>query len=283
MTIAIIGTGNMGGAIVRGLIKSGACRPEDIICTAKTQTTLDRMREYDACIRTTTNNSEAVSEADVVMLAVKPWLIEQVMEEIRPALDLEKQVIVSVAAGVTLDKLATYAIPEYEVKVMNRICAEVVGEEPKPFNEPAIFRVIPNTAVEALCGVTFIAHQGASKEQVEQIKHLFAALGYALVVDEKQIPAGTALASCGIAFAMRYIRAAMEGGVELGFRPEEAARIVEHTVKGAATLLLDSGEHPEMAIDKVSTAGGITIKGLNAMENAGFTSSVIDGLKASMV
>ena len=283
MTIAIIGTGNMGGAIVRGLIKSGACRPEDIICTAKTQTTLDRVSEYNAGIRTTTNNSEAVSEADVVMLAVKPWLIEQVMEEIRPALDLEKQVIVSVAAGVTLNKLATYAIPEYEVKVMNRICAEVVGEEPEPFNEPAIFRVIPNTAVEALCGVTFIAHQGASKEQVEQIKHLFAALGYALVVDEKLIPAGTALASCGIAFAMRYIRAAMEGGVELGFRPEEAARIVEHTVKGAATLLLDSGEHPEKAIDKVTTAGGITIKGLNGMENAGFTSSVIDGLKASMV
>jgi pyrroline-5-carboxylate reductase len=100
-------------------------------------------------------------------------------------------------------------------------------------------------------------------------------------MDEKLIPAGTALASCGIAFAMRYIRAAMEGGVELGFRPEEAARIVEHTVKGAATLLLESGEHPEAAIDKVTTAGGITIKGLNAMESRGFTAAVIDGLKAS--
>jgi pyrroline-5-carboxylate reductase len=128
-----------------------------------------------------------------------------------------------------------------------------------------------------------IAHHGASDEQVEQVKGLFSALGYALVVDEKMLAAGTALASCGIAFAMRYIRAAMEGGVELGFRPEEAARLVEHTVKGAATLLLESGVHPEVEIDKVTTAGGITIKGLNAMERSGFSAAVIDGLKASKV
>ncbi|MBR4313014.1 MAG: pyrroline-5-carboxylate reductase [Bacteroidaceae bacterium] len=260
MTIAFIGTGNMGGAIVRGLIKSGTCLPEEIICTAKTQATLDKIRGYNACIRTTTNNSEAVAEADIVVLAVKPWLINQVMEEIHPKLKLNKQIIVSVAAGVTLKDLA-----------------EMAG------NDSTFFRVIPNTAVEALCGVTFIAHQGASQEQVDEVQRLFATLGYALVVDEKLIPAGTALASCGIAFAMRYIRAAMAGGVELGFRPEEAARIVEHTVKGAATLLLESCEHPEVAIDRVTTAGGITIKGLNAMEESGFTTAVIDGLKASMV
>ena len=258
MTIAIIGTGNMGGAIVRGLIKSGTCSPKEIICTAKTQATLDKVLEYDAHIRVTQNNAETVSSADVVMLAVKPWLIKQVMEEILPNID--KQIVVSVAAGVTLKDLVE------------------ISSKGLPF-----LRVIPNTAVEALCGVTLIAHQGASQEQVELIQNLFAALGYALVVDEKLIPAGTALASCGIAFAMRYIRAAMEGGVELGFRPEEAARIVEHTVKGAATLLLESGEHPEAAIDRVTTAGGITIKGLNAMEISGFTASVIDGLKASKV
>ena len=110
---------------------------------------------------------------------------------------------------------------------------------------------------------------------------MFATLGYAVVVDEKLIPAATALSSCGIAFAMRYIRAAMEGGVELGFRPDEAARIVEHTVKGAASLLLQNNRHPEVEIDKVTTAGGITIKGLNAMEESGFSTAVIKGLKAS--
>ena len=258
MTIAIIGTGNMGGAIMRGLIKSGSCRPEQIICTAKTEATLDRIREYDAHIGVCQDNAEAAAKADIVVLAVKPWLIGTVMEEIRPALD--KQTIVSVAAGVTLKDLA-----------------EMAGRE------LPTFRAIPNTAVEALCGVTFIAQRGATDEQAEEVRALFAALGYALVVEEKLIPAGTALASCGIAFAMRYIRAAMEGGVELGFRPEEAARIVEHTVKGAATLLLESGAHPEAEIDKVTTAGGITIKGLNAMEEAGFTAAVIEGLKASNV
>ena len=251
----------MGGAIVRGLIKSGTCLPEEIICTAKTQATLDKVREYNACIRTTLNNAEAVAEADIVVLAVKPWLIKEVMEQIQPALG--KQIIVSVAAGVALKDLAEMA-------------EALSGEKP-------LFRVIPNTAVEALCGVSFIAHHGASQEQVAEVQRLFEALGYALVVDEKLIPAGTALASCGTAFAMRYIRAAMEGGVQLGFRPDEAARIVEHTVKGAATLLLESGEHPEVAIDKVTTAGGITIKGLNAMEKSGFTAAVIDGLKASSI
>ena len=276
----------MGGAIVRGLIKSGTCRPEEIICTAKTMATLEKVREYDAGIRVSRDNAAAAAEADIIVLAVKPWLVEEVMEEIRPVLDLGRQVIVSVAAGITLHQLVRYVCPDYDDIEMIRVCAEAEEREPNlpdTFTEPIIFRVVPNTAVEALCGVSFIAAHGATAEQTEQIRLLFAALGYALVVDEKLIPAGTALASCGIAFAMRYIRAAMEGGVELGFRPEEAARIVEHTVKGAATLLLESGAHPEAEIDKVTTAGGITIKGLNAMEKAGFTAAVIDGLKASRV
>ena len=258
MTIAIIGTGNMGGAIMRGLIKSGTCRPEEIVCTARTEATLDNIRAYDKGIRTSRNNAAAAAVADIIVLAVKPWLIAEVMEEIRPC--LKRQLLVSVAAGIALHDLAQMTD-----------AGEVLP----------LFRAVPNTAVEALCGVTFIAQQGATEEQTECVRRLFAALGYVTVVDEKLIPAGTALASCGIAFAMRYIRAAMEGGVELGFRPEEAARIVEHTVKGAATLLLESGAHPETEIDKVTTAGGITIKGLNAMEKVGFTAAVIDGLKAS--
>ena len=292
MTIAIIGTGNMGGAIMRGLIKSGTCRPEEIICTAKTKATLDRIREFDDHIRVSQDNAAAAAQADIIILAVKPWLVEEVMEEIRPSLRKEKQMIVSVAAGVTLNRLAAMAeapspwadakgasvATTADLSAPRSSSNQLLDGERPPF---VIFRVVPNTAVEALCGVTFIASHGATDEQAGQIHQLFSALGYALIVDEKLIPAGTSLASCGIAFAMRYIRAAMEGGVELGFRPEEAARIVEHTVKGAATLLLESGAHPEAEIDKVTTAGGITIKGLNAMERAGFTAAVIDGLKAT--
>lgn len=260
MKLAIIGTGNMGGAIARGLIASGTWQAADLICTAKSDSGLARIQATLPGVQATRDNRLAAREADIIILAVKPWFIGDVIEEIRPVLDINRQLIVSVAAGVSLKEMELLlAAPE----------------------APALFRAIPNTAVEVLDGVTFICRKNATDEQTALVHDLFAALGYTMVTDEQHLAAGTALASCGIAFAMRYIRAAMEGGVELGFRPEEAARIVEHTVHGAASLLLQSGMHPEVAIDKVTTAGGITIKGLNAMERSGFTAAVIDGLKAS--
>ena len=260
MKLAIIGTGNMGGAITRGLIASGSWQAADLICTAKSDSGIARIQSTLPGVQATRDNRLAASEADIVLLAVKPWLIGEVIEEIRSVLNFNRQLIVSVAAGISLQEMELLlAAPEV----------------------PALFRAIPNTAVEVLDGVTFICRKNATDEQTSLVHDLFAALGYTMVTDEQHLAAGTALASCGIAFAMRYIRAAMEGGVELGFRPEEAARIVEHTVHGAASLLLQSGMHPEIAIDKVTTAGGITIKGLNAMERSGFTAAVIDGLKAS--
>ena len=283
MTIAIIGTGNMGGAIVHGLIKSFYCLPENIICTAKTDTTLKKLQDSFPKIQATNNNTNAIKNADVIILAVKPWLIGDIIKEIRPTLNLNKQIIVSLAAGITLQELSNLIFPENGSINKEQLFAteEQTNKETNTFAKPAIFRVVPNTAVEILEGVTFISQQNATEEQTNIINEMFTALGYAVVVDEKLIPAGTALSSCGIAFAMRYIRAAMEGGVELGFRPDEAARIVEHTVKGAASLLLQNNRHPEVEIDKVTTAGGITIKGLNAMEESGFSTAVIKGLKAS--
>ena len=260
MKLAIIGTGNMGGAIARGLISAGTWRAGDLICTAKTDASLARIQATLPGVQATRDNRQAASEADIILLAVKPWLMAKVIEEIRPALDFRRHIIISVAAGISLSEMEQLlAVPK---------C-------------PALFRAMPNTAVAVQDGVTFICQQNATEEQTALVNSLFAALGYTVVTDEQHLGAGTALASCGIAFAMRYMRAAMEGGVELGFRPEEAARIVEHTVHGAASLLLQSGMHPEVAIDQVTTAGGITIKGLNAMERSGFTAAVIDGLKAS--
>lgn len=284
MKIAIIGTGNMGGAIAKGLIKSGTCIPEEINCTAKSENTLNKLRGYNPALQVTHDNKEAVRGADIVILAVKPWLISDVIEEIRPVIDLKHQSIVSVAAGISLRDLTLLLIPDYELYETERIIARAEEREPvfpDTFAEPVLFRVVPNTAAEVLESVTFIASRGATEEQTESIRQLFSSIGYTMVVEEKLIPAGTSLASCGIAFAMRYIRAAMEGGVELGFRPQEAASIVEHTVMGAAKLLIESDMHPEAEIDKVTTAGGITIKGLNAMEREGFTNAVIEGLKAS--
>ena len=284
MKIAIIGTGNMGGAIAKGLIKSGTCSPEEISCTAKSENTLNKLRGYNPALHVTHDNKEAVQGADIVILSVKPWLIGDVIEEIRPVIDLKHQLIVSVAAGISLRDLTLLLVPDYEQYETERIIARAEEREPvfpDTFAEPVLFRVVPNTAAEVLGSVTFIASRGATGEQTESIRQLFSSIGYTMVVEEKLIPAGTSLASCGIAFAMRYIRAAMEGGVELGFRPQEAASIVEHTVMGAAKLLIESGMHPEAEIDKVTTAGGITIKGLNAMEREGFSNAVIEGLKAS--
>ena len=131
--------------------------------------------------------------------------------------------------------------------------------------------------------MTFLVPCGAvAQQQTEQVKGIFDAMGETLITDEQHLASGTTLASCGIAYAMRYIRAAAEGGVELGFKADDAKRIVMQTMKGAVELLEATGLHPEAAIDLVTTPGGVTIKGLNEMEHAGFTSAVIRGLKAGL-
>lgn len=263
MKIAIIGAGNMGGAIAAGLAKGRIFQPEQIICTARTQKTLEKIKSIDPEITVTNDNVMAVKESDVIILAVKPWLMEDVISGFREHIEASRQIFVSVAAGITLEQLCSWLSPTCP----SEICA---------------FRAIPNTAASVLASMTFIASANADVEQVKLVTDIFDEMGCTMYVEERLIPAGTALASCGIAFAMRYIRAASEGGVEIGFRPEEARKIVEYTVKGAAELLLANGGHPEEEIDKVTTAGGITIKGLNEMEHEGFTSAVIKGLKACL-
>lgn len=147
---------------------------------------------------------------------------------------------------------------------------------------PHFFLVIPNIAIAQLKSMTFIVPIDATKEETEQAEALFNKMGTSLVTEERLLGAGTTLASCGIAYAMRYIRASSEGGVELGFKADDAKKIVIQTVEGAAELLKTTDLHPEAAIDLVTTPGGVTIKGLNEMEHNGFTSAVIKGLKAGL-
>lgn len=267
MKIAIIGAGNMGGAIARGLAKGSVVKTSDITCSNRSAEKLEKLKEEIPQIRITCRNTEAVRGADIVMLAVKPWLLESVVNEIKPALDYEKQIIVSIVAGIPFDELGRFLQRDR----MDETTAV-----------PTLFRVIPNTAIEVKSSMTILASCNALKEQEDAVTALFDDLGATLLVPENLMTAGSALASCGIAFALRYIRAAMEGGVELGFYPDQAKEIVAQTLKGAAELLLAHPQnHPEAEIDKVTTPGGITIKGLNAMEAAGFTHAVIAGLKAS--
>ena len=266
MRISIIGSGNIGGAIARGLAKGTMFKASDITCTAQSDETLEKMRKIDPDFILTHDNVEAARNADIIIIAVKPWRVEMIIDEIKSVLDFEKQIIVSVAAGVTFDLLNTYLTKNTDFDCLAT---------------PTIFRIMPNTAIEVMSSMTFVSARNASKEQTDLIIHIFNELGNAMLVEERLMGAGTALASSGIAFALRYIRAAIKGGVELGFYPKQAQEIVVHTVKGAVDLLLENKSNPEMEIDKVTTPGGITIKGLNEMELSGFTSSVIRGLKAS--
>ena len=258
MKIAMIGAGAMGGATVEGLIKGEFFKNEDICVSDPSQAVADRFAGQGVSV--TTENSVAAADADIVCVCVKPWLVEQVLKGIREELNPTKQLLIVIAAGVPSAKIQEW---------LGEWC-------------PPLFLVIPNIAIAQLASMTFMVPVGAKAEQTALVKRIFDEMGQTLITDEQHLPSGTTLASCGIAYAMRYIRAAAEGGVELGFKADDAKHIVMQTVLGAVKLLEASGLHPEAAIDLVTTPGGLTIKGLNEMEHAGFTSSVIRGLKAGL-
>lgn len=263
MKITIIGVGNIGGAIARGLSQGSIFNASDISCADMSVELLQKMKDFNPDFHVTTKAEEVVEGADIIIVAVKPWRVESVFEQIREKLNLEKQIIISIAAGVTFQDLQNILSKGHDCMA-----------------KPSIFRVMPNTAIEKKSSMTLVASHNATAEQEQLVVNIFNELGKAMLIEERLMGAGTALASSGIAFALRYIRAAMEGGVELGFYPKQAQEVVAYTVKGAVDLLLANQTNPESEIDKVTTPGGTTIKGLNEMEHAGFTSSVIRGLKA---
>ena len=257
MKVAIIGAGNMGGAIARGMAQGSLIRPVDITVSNPSEGKLRAIKEFNPQIKTTCNNQEAINEADLIILAVKPWFIKEVIEGL--TLQTEKQIIASVAAGIPF--------AEYE---------QWIGEK------ATIFRIIPNTAISQMQSMTLLASHNASKEQEALLANIFNEMGVAMLIDEKQMGAATALTSCGIAYVLKYIQAAMQAGVEMGIYPKDAARMVAQAVKGAAGLILTNESHPSVEIDKVTTPGGLTIKGINELEHGGFTSAIINAMKASL-
>ena len=260
MKIAIIGAGAMGGAMADGFIKSGAVKPADISVANPTAQKLEHFALQGASV--TTDNKTAAEGADIVIIAVKPWLVEQVVNELKPMLNYTRQTIITVATGISGSQFTAWLKKDDAV--------------------PQTFIVIPNTAIAVLASMTFIVPVNATADTTAIVKALFDNVGQTMVTDERHLSAGMTLASCGIAYAMRYVRAAAEGGVELGFKADMAKDIVLQTMKGAVELLQANGNHPEAEIDKVCTPGGLTIRGLNEMEHAGFTSAVIRGLKAGV-
>lgn len=256
MKVSIIGAGNMGGAIARGLAQGHYIKAQDITVTNPSMPKLEKLKAEYPAIQVSTDNRDA-ADADIVIVAVKPWKIEEVLKPLRLR---QPQVLVSVAAGLTFEDLAHFVDPEMPM-----------------------FRVIPNTAISLRASMTLIACRNASEEQTLMMLDLFNEMGLALLIEEKQFAAATSLTSCGIAYVLKYVQAAMQAGVELGIRPKEAMKMVAQTMEGAARLLLENEDtHPALEIEKVTTPGGITIKGVNSLEHDGFTSAVIKAIKASI-
>jgi len=264
MKIAIIGCGNMGKAIAQGLVRGTVFKPSDITAIDVQQRSLDALKAFAPEINTALENYDSLPKADIVVLALKPWLIKDTIWDIKFKLDYSRQILVSIAAGVTIDE-------------MNESLKKVSD----PFEHPTLFRVIPNTAIAVGESVSLIASKNATPEQQDLLVKIFDEMGKAVILDENKLTDGIALTACGIAYFFRHVRAAMQAGVEMGFHPKEAQDLIAHTMKGAAELLLQTGVNPEEEIDKVTTPGGLTIKGLNEMEANGFSNAVIKGLKAS--
>lgn len=253
--IAILGGGNLGTAIAEGLYKSGFIHPEHIIVTKRNIRTLKHLEEKG--IMVSNDNLEAVRYADLVMLCVKPFQAAEVLESIKPALR-HAHVIVSAVTGLTIDQME--AIFGHEI---------------------AIVRAMPNTAIAIQESMTCISYRKVGHDQLKYIEDVFEQLGQVTTIDEKLMDASTILGACGIAYALRYIRASIQGGIEIGFDAATANLIAAQTVKGAAELLIQTGHHPEQEIDKVTTPKGCTIAGLNEMEHQGFSSSLIKGIVVS--
>lgn len=254
--IAILGGGNLGRALAMGWTETGYCTADRIRITRRNPEKLAYFAEVG--FRVGSDNRAAVSEADIVVLAVQPQQIAALLEEIRPVIDPARHRIISVVSGVSIRQL----------------------REPLQTTAP-IVRAMPNTAVSIGESMTCLASQEEDEGALQEAQELFELVGRTLVIPENMMIPATALCACGIAFFLRAIRAASQGGIEIGFHPEEALLLAAQTAKGAAALLLSQGRHPESEIDQVTTPRGCTIAGLNEMEHQGFSSAMIKGILLS--
>lgn len=255
MKVAIIGAGNMGSAIARGLAQGYLVQGREITVSNPTNEKLEKLKAAYPDINTTNDNAEAAANADIVIVAVKPWLMEEVISPLRLK---RTQILVSLAAGIPFEQLAHFSDAEMP-----------------------LFRVVPNTAIAERASMTLIAARNATDKQKQLLLDIFNEMGLAMLITESKIAAATALTSCGIAYVLKYVQAAMQAGTEMGIAPKEAMKMVAQSLEGAAELLLNNDTHPSVEIDKVTTPGGITIKGINELEHGGFTSAIINAMKAS--
>lgn len=255
MKLGIIGGGNLGRALALGLAQSSALSIEQIVVSRRNPEHIKDLTSLG--IKTTDDNRSAVGDADIVIVAVKPHQIDGVLNEIKDVLDPASHLLISVVTGVSISHMH-----------------DIVGPIPT-------CRAMPNTAIAIHESMTCLSIEGLSEKQRDQALALFESVGRAVIIDEELMGAATVLGACGTAYALRYLRASAQGGVEIGFGAELAQLIAAQTMKGAARLVLEGELHPEQEIDKVTTPRGVTISGLNEMEHRGFSSALIKGLTTS--
>lgn len=254
MKIAIIGTGNLGKSIAKGLITNNV-----ITTLYLTKRNLSDIQELDGYknVILTTDNIEAVKQSDILIFAVQPAHFEAILNDIKPHLT-ENHVLISTITG--------FLIPKIE---------KIVGED------IFIIRAMPNTAIAVGKSMTCLCCNEKGEKRIKIAEAIFNRLGHSLKIPESQMQAATVVCASGIAFWMRLIRATTQAAIQLGFDAKEAQELAMYTSEGAANLLITNGDHPEEEIDRVTTPMGCTIEGLNEMEHKGLSSSLIQGMVAS--
>ena len=256
MKATIIGAGNIGMALAEGLVLANICSKQDITITRRNASALSDLEKRGFTV--STNNSEAIKNAETVFICVLPQQLNELLEELKPGVDVSRQLFVSVVTGahtqVFIQKLGT---------------------------DLRIIRAMPNTAMKVGESMTCLAAANATQKDIVLVKDIFNTLGQSILINEDMMSAATALCACGIAFFLRTIRAASQGGVEIGFHAHDALQIAAQTSLGAAKLLITNKTHPEEEIDKVTSPKGCTIAGLNEMEHQGLSSALIKGIKLS--
>jgi len=256
LKIAILGAGNIGSAIAEGLHDSGAFDTAGIILTRRNLAHLSSLAEKGFVIQS--DNRKAVRESELIIIAVEPQQLDPLLEEIAADVDEKKHVIISVVTGARIRQI-----------------------EKRLAKKPPVVRAMPNTAIAIRESMTCLATNGGDPKAMKMAETVFSTVGETMQIDEEQMSAATALGACGVAFFLRAIRAASQGGIEIGFHSDKALKIAAQTAKGAASLLLQTKNHPEFEIDRVTTPRGVTISGLNQMEHEGLSSAMIRGIVTS--
>jgi pyrroline-5-carboxylate reductase len=252
--IAILGGGNIGTSLAKGLIFSEQYSYDNILITEKRPPRIIHLENLGFMV--TDNNREAVNNAEIIVMSVKPQQFASLADEIRKNVTT-KHIIISTITGINLNDIES-----------------ILGKIP-------LVRIMPNIALEIKESMTCISFRNTGLKLEKRVLSIFEKMGKTLIIPEEMMGAATVVGACGIAFALRFMRAMSQGGIEIGFDSEMSLLITAQTVKAAARLIIDTSNHPEKEIDRVTTPQGITISGLNEMEHQGLSSAVIRGLLTS--